>query len=394
MILGASRYYIRQILAAQELGCEIIVTDKSPNAEGFRYADHYEVMDISDIEGSLSVARKYAIDGIIAVNDFGVKTAAVTAEEMGLVGINPNVAEYTTSKACMRQIWKDAGVPSARFRSAVTLEQAHESVEALNSWPLILKPADSRGGGSRGVSRIDCIEELEEAFKFAQDFYDDKNVIIEEYLEGSEHSIETLTFEGKIHVLAVSDKIKTPPPYRVDKSVIYPSLHRGDDLERIRQVAKEAVRAVGIQSGPAHVELCVTEDGPKLFEIGARCGGGGTPDPIVPFVTGIELFKEVVRIALGEEPQNISPEWSGKGCVYRFLTPQPGTVKEIDGLEEVKRWNNILDCDVLIKAGDRVKAVRIGADRAGFIIAGGNNRAEAITLADKAEKKIRFLYEN
>jgi hypothetical protein len=137
--------------------------------------------------------------------------------------------------------------------------------------------------------------------------------------------------------------------------------------------------------------MCTTESGPRLFELGARCGGGGTPDPIVPHLTGVEMFKEVVRIALGEQPHRLTPLYT-KGCIYRFITPAPGTINRISGLEEVKAWKNILDCELLVGVGDRVRKVEMGGDRAGFIIAGGETRQEAIELADKAEQHIRFDY--
>lgn len=389
MILGGSRYYIRSIIAAKELGCEVVVTDRNSQAEGFSHAHYYEVMDITDIEGSLEVAKKYAIDGIVPVNDFGVRTAAVISEELGLVGISPKVAEYATNKAWMRKKWREAGVPSAMFKVAECLEEAYAAVEELNTWPLVVKPIDSRGGGSRGVSKIDNRSQLTEALEFAQSFYENKSVIIEEFLDGVEHSVETITYNGEPHVLAVSDKVKTPPPFRVDKSVDYPTIFKEEKLRRIHEVAKIAVRALGIKIGPAHIEMCSTPDGPRLIELGARCGGGGTPDPIVPFLTGIEMFKEVVRIALGESPQQLIPLYT-KGCVYRFITPEPGRVRRVTGLEDITKWKNILDCEVLIKEGGDVKAVRTGADRAGFIIAGGETRDEAVALANRAEQHIIF----
>ena len=391
MILGASRYYARSILAAKELGFETVVTDRTPNADGFRHADYHEVVDVTDISGSIEVARKYGIDGILALNDFGVPTAAVVAKTLGLAGINPEVAKYATSKVWMRKKWEEAGIPSAKFRVAKTLNEAYAAVEELNVWPLVLKPTDSRGGASRGVSKVDEWGQLEWAFAFAQSFYEDKSVIIEEYLEGVEHSIEMLTYEGKMYVLAVSDKVKTPPPYRVDKSVIYPTIFTGAELKRIHAWAEEAVRAIGIDTGAAHVEMCTTKDGPRLFELGARCGGGGIPDPIVPFVTGIEMLKESVRIAVGEKPGNLAPLYT-RGCVYRFITPHPGRVRRVTGLDEVRAWKHILDSEVLVKEGGEIRPVRIGPDRAGFIIAGGETRREAIDLADRAEASICFEY--
>jgi biotin carboxylase len=391
MVLGASRYYVRSILAARELGCEVLAIDRNPEAEGFRFADFSEPVDITDIEGSVRVAGKYGVNAVVAVNDFGVRTAAAVARALGLVGISPEVAEYATSKAWMRRKWEEEGVPSARFRVVETPEEARAAVRELDVWPLVLKPADSRGGASRGVSKIDNEIDLPRALDFAQSFYEDKAVVIEEFIDGIEHSVETITYGGETHVLAVSDKVKTPPPFRVDKSVIYPTVLTGDRLERVHEVAKASVRALGIEVGAAHVEMCTTEDGPRLFELGARCGGGGTPDPIVPFLTGVEMFKEVVRIALGEKPERLAPLYT-KGCIYRFLTPTPGVVGRVSGLEEVRAWENILDCEILVGAGDEVRKVESGGDRAGFIIAGGDTRQEAVALADRAESFIRFEY--
>ncbi|MEM2991133.1 MAG: hypothetical protein QXQ02_08130, partial [Halobacteria archaeon] len=185
---------------------------------------------------------------------------------------------------------------------------------------------------------------------------------------------------------------KVPFPYRVDKSVTYPTNLSPDKLESVCEIAKRAVESLGINIGAVHAELCVTDRGPVLFELGARCGGGGTPDPIVPFLTGVEMFKEIVRIAVGERPRNLKPLYT-KGCVYRFITPQPGKIKKIDGLDEVKKWPGVLDCEVFVKAGDYINPVRTGNDRSGFIIAGADNREDAISLADRAEAHIKFEYE-
>lgn len=391
LILGASRYYVRSILSAKSMGCEVVVIDKNPKAPGFDFADISIPVDITDIDGAMEIAKKYSINGVIPLNDFGVPTAVAIADMLNLTGISPLSAKLATNKACMRKKWEKTGVPSAEYRIVQSIDEAKAAVKNMNKWPLIVKPADSRGGGSRGVRRVDSIEELEDAFEFAQKFYEDKTVVIEEYLEGSEHSIETITLNNKTHILAISDKEKTPQPYRVDKSVIYPSKYEDRILSEIQEAAIAAVRAIGIQTGPAHVELCYTANGPKLFEIGARCGGGGTPDPIIPFVTGIDMFKEVVRIALNEFPGDLSPKLK-RGCVYRFLTPRPGIIRNVTGCEEIKLWPNILDCEVFVQGGDIVRPVMVGADRSGFIIAGGNDREEALELANRAEKGIAFNY--
>ncbi len=384
MILGASKYMIRSIQIAKRMGCRVLVTDGNPRAEGLQYADYAEVIDITDIDQSICIAKHYQIDAVVPMNDFGVPTAAAVATAIGLVGISHEAAINSTCKSRMRKQWERYNLSSVKFNVVKTLEEAYQFVEEWNHFPMILKPDDSRGGGSRGVSRVETVDELPQAFEYAQSVYEDKSVIIEECLEGSEHSIETITYDGKVYILAVSDKVKTPPPSRVDHSVIYPSIYEGQDLEKIHETVKAAVTALEIDVGAAHVELCMTKEGPKLFEIGARCGGGHTPSVIIPYLTGIEMFEEVIRISLGEKPSNLS-SYSMKGCVYRFVIPPPGIVKKIKGIEEIKKWKDILDCELWFNEGDTIPSVKTGHDRSGYLIAGGKLRQEAVEIADRAE---------
>jgi biotin carboxylase len=216
--------------------------------------------------------------------------------------------------------------------------------------------------------------------------------VIEEFLEGVEHSLELIAEPGgRFTLLAISDKEKTPPPYRVDKSVIYPTLFEDRERARIGEVAIEAARALGIQIGAVHAELCSTATGPRLFELGARFGGGHTPHPIVSFLTGVNEIAAVTRLLLGEDPGPLEARRSA-GCIYRFLTPPPGVLDSIHGLDTVRTWDGILDCGVWVGPGSVVRQVRTGGDRGGYVVAGAENREPAIRLADRAESAIEFRY--
>jgi biotin carboxylase len=391
MILGASRYYARSIQKARAIGYRTIAVDRNPHAEGFAAADGHAVVDITDRDGVLAVARQHGIDGIVPLNDFGVETAAHVAGQLGLVGISVEAATRATRKTSMRAAWDTADLPQPRWRAARTVDDALAASAALDCWPLIVKPADSHGGASRGVSVAQNADELPAAISFAMSAYDDPEIIIEEWIDALEHSVETVTWRGETHVLAVSDKVKTPLPYRVDKSVVYPTRLDAGALEALTALVRASVRALGIAVGAAHVEACTTKDGPRLFELGARCGGGGTPDPIVPYSTGIDMLSEVVRVHAGDAPLRLTPV-AARGCCYRFLTPQPGVLESIEGLAHVASWPGVLDCAVTAAPGEPIGPVRVGADRAGFVITGGQTRADAERLADAAEREIRFVY--
>ena len=109
----------------------------------------------------------------------------------------------------------------------------------------------------------------------------------------------------------------------------------------------------------------------------------------MPHVSGIDMLSEVVRIHAGDRPLNLEPAGE-QGCSYRFLTPRPGRVRGVTGVSDVAGWTGVLDCAVTVSAGQEIASVRVGADRAGFVIAAGASRADAVALADRAEQAIRF----
>lgn len=391
LILGASRYYLPTIKAAQSMGCWVAVIDRNPRAAGLKTADMGVAVDIIDVPGAVEVGRKYKIDGVLAVNDFGVMTAALVAKTLGLPGLPLKAARIATSKALMRDAWSgesfnpEYGVVTSEIEAVKTAKHI--------GLPVVFKPADSRGGGSRGVSVVHHEGEIKNALDFAQSFYDDKRVVVERFIKGLEHSAECIVYNGQCHIVAVSDKKKTPLPFRVDKDVIYPANAALSEMREIEKTAARAIELAGITQGIVHAELCSTKNGVYMYEIGARCGGGHTPHPICPWVSGVEELNEALRLSLGQAPENLSPSLA-RGCVYRFLTPPPGRLVSVTGLDDLSDWEGILDAGVLVEPGQMIHSIRVGGERSGFIIAGARDRAEALALAGRAENHIRFQIDN
>jgi biotin carboxylase len=393
MILGASRYYSRSIEATRDAGYYVIAVDRSPDSIGFQNANQSLVCDIVNKVEILRLAQQYSIDAIIPVNDYGVPTAAYVSEKMGLLGVSIETAELATNKELMRKKWLSEGIGCPKFFVADDYEQLLEGISHVGL-PCILKPAHGIGGASRGIIVIREPEEIEQAIKFSQGFYQDQVTLIESFVEAVfEHSVEVLIYNGVPHIIAVSDKKKSPLPYRVDKNVIYPTAVKGDSLADLKKNVREAITALGIEHGAAHVELASTKDGFVLFELGARCGGGGTPEPIVPYVSGIQEFVETVRILAGDRPHQLTPVIS-RGCDYRFLMPPKGLVRSVNGLDAILGLEKILDAELFTKSGSIIPEVTVGTDRSGFIIAGGETREDALKLGEYAESLIQIEYES
>lgn len=391
LVLGASRYYARSISAARRAGYRVVAVDRDASAAGFAAADVGAVADIVDVAAVRVVAERERADAVVPVNDYGVPTAAAVAAALGLPGISPEAAHLATDKAAMRERWAAAGVPGPRVAVARTREEFAAAVDAIGL-PVILKPAHGIGGASRGVVVVRSPDELDAAITFAQSFYTDPTTLVERFIEAEvEHSVEVLVHDGVPHVLAIADKVKSPLPWRVDRTVLYPTALDDARRARVATTACRAVEALGLTVGAAHVELATTRDGCELFELGARCGGGGTPEPIMPWVTGVEAFVEQVRLLAGDAPSALAPRVS-RGAAYHFLMPAPGLVASVQGLAEVQAMPGILDAEVFVGAGQRIEEASVGTRRAGFVIASADTREAAHALALQAEAHLVFRY--
>lgn len=387
LLLGASDYYTPSILKIQAMGIKVIAMDQNPNVSGLSAADVGIAQDFSSRKNVLKTAQDNGVDGILPLNDFGVEPASFAASRLGLARIPHTAAKLATDKGKMRLAWQGKAY-NPPFHLVNSYAECRDAAKLL-SLPVILKPSDSRGGGSRGISVVRSINELKEAYSFATAFYDSSQVIIEKYVEGLEHSAECIIWDGQCNIIAMSDKKKTPLPYRVDKDVIYPSIHWDSHQDSVKDTLQDAIAQLGITHGIVHAEFCTNKNGITLYEIGARCGGGHTPSIICEWVSGIDEIAEAARIALGRPPSVLKPKrkW---GCVYRFLTPRPGPIQSVKGIMEVQNWPGILACASFLQNGDQVQKVQVGSQRSGFLIAAASTRDEALLLADQAEGKITF----
>lgn len=392
LLLGGSRYYTKSIEAIQKHGYYVIVLDGNEKAPGLDVADEGLCIDFSDKEVVLKVAAEKKVNGIMPLNDIGVEIAAYVSSKLGLPGISTEVAFVATDKNAMRKKWMEKGIPCPCVELAVTEEDFLNAIKIIGL-PCIFKPAHGLGGASRGVIVVNKESEIKNAIAFTQQFYDNKETLVETFINAElEHSAEVLVYNGVAYVIAISDKIKTPQPYRVDKNVLYPTVLMGERLEKLKETIVNSVLALGINNAAAHVEVATTPTGFILFELGARCGGGGTPEPIVSYTTGINLIIELAKILVGDIPNQLKPT-ANKAANYHFITPAPGKIKNISGISGITAMEGVLDFDFLKKAGDEINIVKTGLDRSGFIITVSDERNRALELGTQIENNIKIMYE-
>lgn len=393
MILGGGILQLPGIEKAKEMGLSVVVADMNPEAVGFSVCGvDREVISTIDTPAVLDAARRHQIDGIMTLaSDMPMRTIATVAKELGLIGIDEQTALNTTNKAVMRECLKAHGVPVPSFFK-VSDEQALLSANEQIRCPIIIKPADN--SGSRGVVKLPATrkkQEVLDAYLYSRAQSRCGDVVLEEFMEGAEVSVESLTVNGECHVIQITDKLTTGAPYFVEMGHNQPSAFSDEVKAAITKVAADATKAVGIQNGPAHTEIIVTANGPKIVELGARLGGDNITTHLVPLSTGVNMVECCINIALGNQP-DILPKWS-RGAAIRYLKTDTGIIKNILGVENAEKVENIKQVSIVHHPGEQVGEIKSSVDRVGFVIASADTTADAVLACEKALSHIQVEFE-
>lgn len=386
LIIGASILQLPAIIKAKEAGYYTIVVDYNPKAMGIAYADEFHQVSTIDEEGISALAEKLHPDGIMTLaTDLPMRALAVATSRMGLPGISYDTAIKATDKGEMIKAFEANNVEHPWF-FILKNEEDFKQVLPKITYPCVIKPTDN--AGNRGVSYAKDEAELLFLYGYSHENSHSGDVIIEEYMAGQEVSVEIIVYHGVVHILAVTDKLTQGKPYFVEIGHSEQSQLGDENVAKIKDLATRAVKAIGIDNSPAHVEIMLTKDGPKMVELGARMGGGCITTHLVPLATGIDMIKSVMDMAMGGEP-DVTPKFD-KGSALRHIVGLEGEIESIDGLDTARNYPGVTEVTMLKGVGEKVGYFKNGADRIGYVIAQGNDAADAIRICEEAMKLIQI----
>ncbi len=383
------RYGIREARAA---GLKVLAIDADVHAEGFVDADlalHMELGDHEAVMRALRSLNKNIHGAVSFVSEVGMMLAAHIREEFELPGPHRDSCRRLIDKAIQRTIWAEKGVPGPRWAVFSETEQLLKAIREFD-FPLIIKPTDS--SGSRGVTKIEsAAEDPSDAVVRAFQFSRSGQVILEEFMEGTEFTVEVFAAYGTIHVLAVTEKKKVEGTRgTVARELATPERPK-EIVASIADAAIAAFRALEYTEGPGHAEVILKDDGSiGLVEIAGRGGGFMVFEGLVPRASGINIARLTALQAVGQPVGEIIN--CGRSCVLRFFPSIPGVLRNISGFEQANKITGI-DAASLVKAGARFHNASVDGDRLGYILSCAESPSQAQKLADQAECLIKFEFE-
>jgi biotin carboxylase len=385
LMLGGSLLQLPAIRMAKEEGWSVILADGNPEALARPWVDHFEHVDLKDAEGMLAMARRYHAGGRLhgvftAGTDFSA-TVAFVAESLGLPGIPHEAALNASSKLRMRRIFRERGIPSPAF---VELEPGREPTESELAGlrlPVVVKPIDNMG--ARGVRRLDAWHGLATALADARGHSRRGTVLIEEFIEGPEYSIDSLVVDGRLVPCGLALRHVRFPPYFVEVGHTIPSDLTDRQVEELVAVFGRAVAALGITTGAAKGDVFMTSSGPMIGEIAARLSGGYMSGWTFPLASGLEVTRAALYQAMGlplpslDQPRH-------QVCAERALISIPGRVRGVEGLEAALLPDAVTHYFSRVQPGSRVVFPRNNVEKAGNILAVADNRRAAMDAAETA----------
>ena len=390
LVSAAGILQVPVIKKAKEMGIYVIAADGDPNAVGLKYADKAIVVNITSEEDVLKVAREEQIDGVIhPCSEVSMNVMGRLNDELGLSGITREQAIRATNKHLMREAFEKGNAPSPKSILTDSAEDAWEHLQNDFSTDGILKP--SRNSGSRGIAKV--VRDMNKAdfinaYNIALNESRDKSVLIEQFIEGPEFSIEIIVWNGKVNVLTVTDKKTTGAPHFVELGHNQPSCFSAADVETLKSAAVAGVKALGVNNCACHAEAKLMDGKAYLMEIGARLGGDFISTELTHLSTGIDMVVAAINVALGIEP-DLNPKEEPKGVCIRYFCPTPGKLVSISNTEiladpRVYLW------EIYHKEGDEIPEVTSSLCRSGHVIVTEKTPQKAIELADEIVNKVEF----
>jgi biotin carboxylase len=378
--------------AARSLDLFVIGADGNARAIGASVCDRFELVSTHDVDAVVRLARDVRADGITtAGSELALTTTAQAADVLGLpFYATPQTVERCQAKDQMRAAYRAGGAPIPAFVAATTFDEVRAFVEA-NGLPIVVKP--SRGWGQRGVSKVEQPSELSDGYERAHRASSNGVVLVEEFIDGREFSVNAYTRDGATTVLCVTERIIThyPDPPGITFAEWYPSALSSAVEREAAAAAVAGVRALGIERGPSYTQLRVSATGPRLVETAHRLGGGLDPD-VTLLASGVSLFRKILGVAVGHsewEAMGVEAERHG-GAIGRFLIARPGRVVKIGGLDVARAMLGIVAAEVYPEIGATVHPLTDGSKRAGHVLATGRDRDDAAANAERAAAVIRI----
>ncbi|CAH8711323.1 ATP-grasp domain-containing protein [Paenibacillus thiaminolyticus] len=388
------------IRKARELGFEpVFLTERPERYNGLKELDCRIVLIDTNSEAALidwvtqESAQDRDIVGIMSTSDYYIESVARLARHFGWIGNSRESIAACRNKVIFREKLDAHQVAQPRFLAIDSMEALMEARSSI-PLPCILKPADDSGSNHvRLCFRWDEVEQMTAeilAIKHnARGQATARTVLLEQYIEGPEFSVEMFSWQGQCFVIGITEKRLTGYPYFVEAGHLFPARLSVNVRQEIEQTVERALAAVNYRFGASHTEVKWTPEGCVVIESNARLAGGMIPE-LVRRSTGIDLLQEQIWCAAGKAPEwPQTVEYTNYAGIHFLVSDVLGTFVGINGIEAVSGIPGIAEVAITAQIGQKVQPPQNFSHRLGYVIVEGNDYEETDKLISQVHEFIK-----
>ncbi len=399
LLLPTSTYRTEAFVeAARSVGVQLTVASELPSTFEREQPENLLTLDFNNHERAVAQAeefhRKLPITAVLGVDDDTTVLAGAISERLGLKHISVEAARAARDKRIQRGVLRKSGVKIPDFE----VHHIRDSVDATQvGYPAVIKPANL--SASRGVIRINDAAEFERARDTVAEIIRDAvtdpegpegRYLIEQFIAGPEFAIEGVVVAGRLHVLALFDKPDPlEGPYFEETIYVTPSRYDEEVQSALVECATEAVRALGITTGPVHAELRFHE-GPWVIEVAARSIGGRC-SRVLEFEPGRRSLEHLlIELSLGLS-SDVPRRSPGAAGVMMIPIRAEGILEDVKGVAAASDVDGITDILITAHRGQTLIPPPYGSQYPGFIFARGASATFVEAALREAHGKLDFV---
>ncbi len=397
VVIAGTVWQIPLIKRLKEKGYFVVDFNLYPDSPAFQYADDFRIVDILDYEACSRYAEEIAPKAVLS-DECDIATPSVThvSERLGLKSIGSDMAELYTNKALMRKFGEKNGFATPRYFECGTAEQAVQAFHMLHT-KMIMKPIDSNS--SRGVYTIYDEKDIRRNFQNSMMYSKgEKKILLEEYIDGTEFTVDGIKTDLGHVSLAVSEKKHYSFNENIACSLYFSYTNDRFDYEKLRDINDRFVNLSGLPYGLTHAEYKYKDGQFYLIEIGARGGGNLISAEIVPLISGVDNYGYLIDKTVGEkcdEKIYIDEKMKSRCAVLKFFDSpdQSGILRKIIGEDFLKENEKVISYNINCQVGDKIVPAEDDSKRIGYYIAYGESREELDQLMQQIEDTFELIVE-
>ncbi len=398
LVLGGSYVQLNAIRKAKEKGHTVIITDYLSDCPGKREADFYEQISTFDVEGNIKVGKKYEIDGVLTLGtDQPILTAAKVAEALEIPAfLDSQTAKSVTNKRVMKNLFYINKIPTAKYRLIKEGFKDNE-LQELN-FPVVVKPLDSQG--QRGVYKLSSIEDIRKVFGDVISFSREDEILVEEFYENDEITVNGWVVDGKPYIFSVVDRISCDQTPHIGVCIRHnmPSVFMAEYSKEITLLTEKIVQAFNIKNGPIYFQFLMGNEGIKVNEIACRIGGA-YEDQYIPRATGINILDMLIDYSLGlnldySTLNNFDINKPRMFYSVEMFFAKPCKISYFSDIEMIKKLPGVIKAHYNFDVGHCIKEINNATQRAGYIIVEGKSKNELVNNIEKIYYELGIYDEN